>query len=82
MFIDIMFAFVLTFMVEGQPQNIIIDYSVTPVECEVKVNRIKKVITSPENTINIVDAFCMLLNVHVDRKVKPKVEPKKYEKSI
>ena len=69
-------------MVEGQPQNIIIDYTVTPVECQVKVNRIKEVITSPANTTNIVDAFCMLLNVHVDRKVKPKSKPKKYEKSI
>ena len=77
-----MFAFVLTFMVEGQPQNIIIDYSVTPVECQVKVNRIKKVITNPANTTNIVDAFCMLLNVHVDRKVEPKSEPKKYEKDV
>ena len=82
MVIDVMFAFVLTFMVEGQPQNIIIDYTVTPVECEVKVNRIKKIITSPANTTNIVNAYCMLLNVHVDRKVKPKSEPKKYEKDI
>ena len=81
MFIDVMFAFVLTFMVEGQPQNIIIDYTVTPVECQVKVNRIKKVITSPVNTTNIVDAFCMLLNVHVDRKAIP-TEPKKYEKEV
>ena len=77
-----MFAFVLTFIVEGQPQNIIIDYSVSPVECQVKVNRIKKIINSPANTTNIIDAYCMLLNVHVDRKVKPKAEPKKYEKDI
>ena len=69
-------------MVEGQPQNIIIDYSVTPVECQVKVNRIKEVITNPANTTNIINAYCMLLNVHVDRKVKPKAEPKKNEKDI
>ena len=77
-----MFAFVLTFMVEGQPQNIIIDYTVTPVECQVKVNRIKEIITNPANTTNIVGAHCMLLNVHVDRKVEPKSEPKKNEKDI
>ena len=76
MFIDVVFAFVLTFMVEGQPQKIIIDYSVTPVECGVKVNRIKKIINNPANTTNIIDAYCMLLNVHVDKKA----EPKKYEK--
>ena len=69
-------------MVEGQQQKIIIDYSVTPVECQVKVNRIKNIINSPANTTNIIDAYCMLLNVHVDRKVKPKAEPKKYEKEI
>ena len=80
MLIDVMFAFVLTLMVEGQPQKIIIDYTVTPVECGVKVNRIKEIIKSPANTTNIVDAHCMLLNVHVDRKVEPKSEPKKYEK--
>ena len=69
-------------MVEGQQQKIIIDYTVTPVECQVKVNRIKKIINSPANTTNIIDAYCMLLNVHVDSKVKPKAEPKKYEKEI
>ena len=81
MFVDIMFAFILTFMVEGQPQNIIIDYSVTPVECEVKVNRIKEIIKRPENTTNIVNAYCMLLNVHVDRKIEPKPK-KENEKAI
>ena len=82
MLIDVMFAFVLTLMVEGQQQKIIIDYTITPVECQVKVNRIKKIINSPANTTNIIDAYCMLLNVHVDRKVKPKSELKKYEKDI
>ena len=53
-----------------------------PIECQIKVERIKNIITSPANSTNIVDAYCMLLNVHTNRKVEPKEEPKKYEKDI
>ena len=79
-----MFAFVLTFMVgDGQRQNIIIDYTITPVECQIKVERIKKIITRPENTTNIINAYCILLNVHTNKRVEPtKEKPKKHEKEV
>lgn len=64
--IDVMFALILSLMVEGKTQNIILNYSISPEECEEKVYRIKEILNKDKKITNIVQAQCVMLNVYVN----------------
>lgn len=64
--IDVMFALILSLMVEGKTQNIILNYSISPEECEEKVYRIKEILNKDKKITNIVQAKCVMLNVYVN----------------
>ena len=64
--VDIMFALVLSFLVAGETQNIIVTYTNTPEECENRANRINYIMSKYPEATNIKVAKCEMLNVHIN----------------
>jgi len=60
-----MFALILSILVEGQPQSMVVDYSLSADSCEQKAYRINKVISQNNNITNIMLAKCEMLNVFI-----------------
>lgn len=63
--VDMLFALVLSILIEGQPQSMIVDYSLSADSCEQKAYRINKVISQDKNITNIMLAKCEMLNVFI-----------------
>ena len=63
--VDVMFALVLSFLVAGESQNIIVTYTNTPEECENKASRINYIISKHPEATNIQVAKCEMLNVQI-----------------
>jgi hypothetical protein len=64
--VDVMFALVLSFLVAGETQNIIVTYTNTIEECETRASRINYIISKYPEATNIEVAKCKMLNVHIN----------------